>query len=662
MLAAALLLPPDLASAQEETQAAVELRLTRQTLVTTPERPLRIRIAAAHLAGPRLRDLAVSLWVYNPARSRSAYAQWLGSEEAPTEPLLVAPFLQRGPLASGQSRAFTIVRRLPELAEREENALYPVKVQLESEGVAVAALRTVMVFIQERPLVPLNVSMTFVLDVPLPLRPDGAFSGVELERAIAPGGRISTIVSALERHPVPVTVAVSPLLLEGLGRMSTGYRVVEAGSVREIPADAPEAVGASEMLDRIRTVARRPSTEVVALPYATPSLPSLAAAGLGADLRTQIEHGRAVVEDVLGAPTSAEVFRPPDSEVSPDALDILASLGVRSLILDPETAPPPPDLLLSPPATARVGPGLDALAPDPGVAGYLGPAGDVLLQAAHALGELSTIYFEEPSVVRGVAIVVGEQDLPGLAFLNALLRPLADPPAGTRWLQPKTASAVISSVPPEELPPGQQRRRVQSASVEPLSPGLVAAIRDAQGRIEQFRTMAGGALALTDRLRNMLLIAESGDFIDQEQAAFGFVTAVFDTLDREFAKIELPSGAVTLASQRGVIPVTVRTIAEYDVRIRVTLLSPRLDFLEGATQEVVLSGEPRALTFPVRAQTTGRFPVRILVDTPGGRRITESQIVVRSTAYNRVALFITIGAAVFLALWWGRRFLRRATS
>jgi hypothetical protein len=33
--------------------------------------------------------------------------------------------------------------------------------------------------------------------------------------------------------------------------------------------------------------------------------------------------------------------------------------------------------------------------------------------------------------------------------------------------------------------------------------------------------------------------------------------------------------------------------------------------------------------------------------------------VVRSTAYNRVALVITTGAALFLALWWGRRLLSR---
>ncbi len=307
--------------------------------------------------------------------------------------------------------------------------------------------------------------------------------------------------------------------------------------------------------------------------------------------------------------------------------------------------------------------GFDALAPDPGLTPYLAPSNQPRLRAIQALGELSAIYFEQPSVVRGVAIVVGRDDQPDRRFLSALLGPLANPPAGSRWLQPRKASAVVSAVPPSELPAGQQRRRIRSGDFVSLSPTLVAAIRDAGTRIQQFQTMAGSELALTVRLRDMLLIAESGDLRDEVGTALDFVGAVRTTLDREFDKIQPPSGsAVTLTSQRGVIPITMRNLADYEVKVKVTLLSPRLDFLEGATQEVVLSREALALTFPVRAQATGRFPVRILVDTPGGSRIAESQIVVRSTAYNRVALFVTIGAGVFLALWWGRRFLRRATS
>jgi hypothetical protein len=69
---------------------------------------------------------------------------------------------------------------------------------------------------------------------------------------------------------------------------------------------------------------------------------------------------------------------------------------------------------------------------------------------------------------------------------------------------------------------------------------------------------------------------------------------------------------------------------------------------------------------PVRAETTGRFPIKVQIESPDGPcaecTIAESQVIVRSTAYNRVALFLTIGAAFFLLVWWGRRFLPRGRS
>jgi hypothetical protein len=42
--------------------------------------------------------------------------------------------------------------------------------------------------------------------------------------------------------------------------------------------------------------------------------------------------------------------------------------------------------------------------------------------------------------------------------------------------------------------------------------------------------------------------------------------------------------------------------------------------------------------------------------SPSGRMIGEATLVVRSTAYNRIALLITIGAALVLLLVWARRF------
>jgi hypothetical protein len=129
---------------------------------------------------------------------------------------------------------------------------------------------------------------------------------------------------------------------------------------------------------------------------------------------------------------------------------------------------------------------------------------------------------------------------------------------------------------------------------------------------------------------------------------------------REFAKVEAPlPSAVTLTSRNGVIPVTIHKQADYDMRVTLVLQSPRLEVIGGPGRVVTLTRPEQLFTFQVQAQTTGRFPVEVFVETPNGARIAQSRIVVRSTAYNRVALIVTIGAALFLAAWWGRRFLPR---
>lgn len=656
-LALAVPAPTALAQAQAEPELPVALSLVGQTLVATPSRPLQLTVTATNQQGPALRDLTLTLWIYHPSRSRSEYRLGLVGEP-PTEPLLITPFPQRGLLRPGETREIAVSRDLGELAGRG-NAVYPLKVQLESEGVAVGVLRSALLFIAERPLVPLNVALTFVLDEPVRFRPDGVFVTNDLARSIAPGGRLETILAALEEQPVRSTLVVSPILLEQLSRMGRGYRVLEAEGPREVPAEAPEAERAVRFLERLRELARSSATEVVALPYASPSVPSLAVPGLAPDLAAQLELGRARVESILGVAPVPSVFRPPGSDITREALPALAEAGIRTLLLDAETAPPPAGLPLSPPATATLPEGMAAVTPDPGLEALLTPPRDqARLWAQQLLGELASIYLEQPSVVRGVAILFDEPTTLQPAFLRPLLRGLADPPPRTRWARPAKTTQLLTATPPEE----QGRRRLRPAPAETFSPAFVAAVAAAKEAIDQFTSMAG-PLDLEDRLRTMLLVAESRDFLRRESAGREFLAAVRDILEREFRKVEPPAGtSVTLTSRGGVIPVTLRKEADYDVRVRVTLLSPRLEFLEGASREVLLARDAQALTFPVRAQTTGRFPVTIRLETPGGRTIAESQIVVRSTAYNRVALFVTIGAAAFLALWWGRRFLRRARS
>lgn len=450
--------------------------------------------------------------------------------------------------------------------------------------------------------------------------------------------------------------------------MGEGYRIQEAGAIRQVAAGQAGAIAAAEMLERLKAVVRHAGTEVVALPYASPSIPALAEAGLGTDLRTHIDRGRAVVKNVLGIEPSQTIFRPPGSALSETSLDLLTLLlaadgQTEALLVDPEVLQPPVGLTLSPPAVAALrtsGGELPAIAPDP----ILEERTDALpanpaLAAMRTLGELSALYFEQPSLDRGAAIVFSEDETPQPELLNTLLRGLVPRP-GTSWLRPMSATRVLFAETSEEDPPLQERLLQQSSRSASVPDSVVAAVDLAEetvGRLESVEAPAD----LVEQLHRRVLLSESRYLLGREDLALAFLDSATRIVESEFEKIRPPdeSTKITLTSRGGVIPLTIRNDAGYPVHVRVALRASRLEFLEGASREVTLEPPGEAFSFPVRAQTTGRFAVRVEVQTPDRIPIASSTIAVRSTAYNRVALILTIGAAVFLALWWGRRFLPR---
>jgi hypothetical protein len=656
VLAVLLLALPGPGSVSAQEESPVRVTLVRQSSYVTPDRPLTLQVSATNDTAEAVPDLDLRLWVYPSARSRSEYDEALRFEAV--SPLDVTTFGVEGALEAGQTRKLpTIEARLPILEDLGENALYPIKVELTSQNVTVAEMRSVVVYIQERIVLPLDVSMTFVLDAPPSFRPDGTFTDDTLLRRIASDGRIGAVVDALGDAPVACTLVISPLLLEQLRRMVDGFRMVQDDRVESFGGDSPEARRAAAVLEQLRAVARPPS-EVVALPYASPSLPAMASAGLREALRAQVNRGSQLVESVLGVPPADGAFRPPGGTVDDASMDLLVGMGERALILDAETVSQPTFFFTPSPVAALEtddGRVLNAVYPDAGVDRRLDDGHeDPRLAAMQTLGELSAIYFERPGTARGAAIVIGEDDAPRPGFLRTLLRSLASQREGLRWLRPVTATRLLLG---ERQPVD---RHLRPLPTETFSSVYVSELSLARDDLAQFAAVAGIDHEVVNRLGTLVLTSQSRFLIPREEEAVAMLDAVERDVRSELSKIDPPRPTtIRLTSRSGVIPLTIGNRADYPMDVRVVLRAQGLTFLGGSSRLVKLTRPEQQLTFPVRAERTGRFPVVVEVQTPGGAEIAESRILVRSTAYNRVALVVTIGAALFLALWWSRRFLPR---
>jgi hypothetical protein len=634
--------------------ATEDLAPGRSTWSCPAGRDLLVRFRAQNLGPAPLGELAIGATLYSRVLSRSAYEDSLESDpplaiEAQTLP-------REGTIPPASTRDFEVSVSLDQGIDPDQSGLYPLKVDLRSGFTSVAALRTPAIFLVREPEIPLGLSWTFVLSHPITFAPDGTFTDPSLEAALGAGGRLNGEIRALSELAVdptgaPVDVAISPVLLTQLGRMVDGYEVSDEGETRRVQPGEGGAALARQALEDLRAIVAAPNVEVTALPFSAPEIPSLYGGGLGRDVDVQLQHGRDVTSTLIGAEIPESIVRPPGAALDDATLRGLAADGIRTLIVAPTTVDLPEQPLdFAGPATTSLGDGaLAAIVPEPASDALLGSVvGEDPVRAAQVLlGELTTIWQEQPGETRGVALVFGEDaPLPG-PFFSPIVRGIATAP----WLAPTVAGGFVAAFPPTD------ESVLASPSFRRFPISYVASLKQARRRIETLRSMLPENSLEPARLETMLLLAESRQYLTSTTEGQAFIDAARRSVRATVDDLALETvDSVTLTSDSGRIPVTISNDGPHSLEFWVQLASTRIRE-EPATHVRLAPGESDTLQLQARLRSTGRFPVRVLMVSPSGRLIGETQIVVRSTAFNRIALLITIGAALVLLLLWARRFV-----
>ena len=121
--------------------------------------------------------------------------------------------------------------------------------------------------------------------------------------------------------------------------------------------------------------------------------------------------------------------------------------------------------------------------------------------------------------------------------------------------------------------------------------------------------------------------------------------------------------SLTLTAREGTIPLTIRNDSGVPVQVLIRLRSQKLEFPDGDTIELELVEESTRIDIRVRSRATGAFPLLIDVRTPDGQRsLSTSRYTVRSTAVSGAGLVLSVGAGVFLTVWWARHWRRTRRS
>jgi len=513
---------------------------------------------------------------------------------------------------------------------------YPVEVQLLGPGGDV--LDTVVTYLTfltpttEFP--PLDVAMVVDVSGSLALQPDGT---VVLDQDALDRARERADLLA-ELQGIPLTVAPRPETVEALAVHSDeSARIVDA-----LRADA---------------AVRAP----LARPYVDVDLAALQRSGLITEANAQAEGGANVIRFRLAAePVGGFWMSGPT--LGAEAARLAVQLGIGRALVPPSAvdldADSDADEDSDRDAPAQSTPGVPRTPVRLGEGGPLGMVSDTQL-AAHLVGdagavgtarfvaELTSMWLEAPSIPRGVAVVLPP---------DATLDPVATPAAvqaltDGQAVQPVTLDQLLA-----EIPPGGDGPEAVDLAPHEVTDDL----RSVAGTVPPARRSIDGLGALIDdpglasSLHQSLLVSTGTDtpdalrvpYVDRVNAALGSVQGAV-TLPEEFR--------ITLTSRSSSIPIRLTNASDQNLDVRVDLDSDQLEFPDGSVLTPNLPPGTTTLDVPVRVRTSGAFTMDVQVTSPDQSIVLDtSTFDIRSTAISGVGLVLSVGAGLFLAVWWAK--------
>jgi hypothetical protein len=537
-----------------------------------------------------------------------------------------------------------------------QSGVYPLVVTLQAPGGReLDSFHTAIIRLPEsanNESVPLAVSVIAPLNAPLSRRTDGTDG---LDPAAASG--LDSTVASLAAHPsVPLTVAPLPETIAALDRRD-------------------RATGSTTISQLRAALANR---QVLGSPTVALDTGAWTAAGMGDELLRQLNDGTNSLADLLDTRPDRRSWLVNDT-TTPQALTELRELGVDQVVV-PENLLSPLDARSFDRTLTRsfevdvAGQRTRAVMSDGTLRFHVAATDDPVLNANQLLADLAVLSFDQPALKRGAVLTLPDDGQTPKAFLDALLDGLGDQPAADSGVKSIVSPVSLDGLFSFVEPAGQSGGRGPAEGVTRPEPTLVRTwTSQPAASMATYPTQLGLARNSVAGYRSMLtdlpdadqrsgyldqLIEVSGSASltpDQRQAyldaAVGFVNA-------QAHGIEVPEQQrVTLTSSQGEVPVEVDNNLDYPVHVELTLSSDKIEFLDRASFSATLQPGSNRITIPVRAKSSGLFPVNVTASSPDGvLPMSTGRLPVRSTAVSGLGLILTIAAGLFLALWWARNF------
>lgn len=597
------------------------------------------RVVVENMTDRTLDGLRLVVTVHDRTTTRSEFRRALDptvEDAGPIESVAIDQPLDPLPAGAFAQLEVSIPAEEAGFLHDDDVAVHPVRISLARAYRVLDEVRTAAVGVARPIARPLEAVALLPLDSPV--ERDAATTA-----ALLPGGRLDRLLRAVELAPTgTVTLAPAPHTAEDLQRL-----VDEA------------APGATDMLTRLQDVVGGRGAGVVSSPYALADVPALASRSSTEDLAIRsIEAGqRRVSSPVRVTPDRAHLLLSTQTDRSIDLspTNVLLTTWDDTSGPDLDTVPSadiPPALRIGRSPAGRT---LSVLVGDPWITEHLATATGQhgwSVDAHLVVAESAMLFARAPSRAGRVVAVLPPTgwDAPGRLPEELTTRLAAAP-----WLRldnpVQVASEGTLTAPwtgTAELGPGHDELLDRIAAAQDELAGLTSAVEASEN-----------PPAVVDRVDDLLRAASVWPTARPSAQANELLDELEAEIDEAIGTVRVPDDSViTLASERGTIPVTIQHPDGVALDVVVEVASQgRLSFQNGASRDVRLEeGSTTTVTFDATALSRGTFPVAVTVRSPSRHVLAGSVVSVRASAVSRPAL-IAVGVVVLLLLAVGR--LRR---
>ena len=289
---------------------------------------------------------------------------------------------------------------------------------------------------------------------------------------------------------------------------------------------------------------------------------------------------------------------------------------------------------------------------------------DDVLRAQQLLADLAMLHFDAPNRAGGVAIVVPDDTPQGV--LDLLLSGIG---ADGQTLHAVPLSAVFNFAPRTTVEGGAVERKAVSGRPTAASPAdVVEESLRTRTELDGYRSAFADVRPEDARLSEQLGRSFSTDLPATVRRAY--LAGVGDAVRSRLATVHLARPArVTLTARRQDVPVVVENDSGRPVRLALEVSSDNLLLPHAVAtssgpsraverRTVDVSGRIGQEKVSVATRGPGSFSFVARLRTQSGFDLSIERYTVRSTVVSGIGKVLTLGALVFLGLWWSRSVVR----